>query len=152
MLGYEKRKRRCSPISIRFASIARIRGPRVSSFARWCVVPWRETPKDLLNTWFLHHSFYLKPRGRHLQIAETLCRRIGGALQRQYKFRVFLAQCPNKPLSLLWKRDTVSSLSKGKRRNGVGRPSPSADGEIPPAPDGAQKSTALRRCFVLPFS
>ena len=59
-------------------------------------------------------------RSRHRQVPETLRRR-SRHVERTVQFASIGAQCRNKPLSLLWKRETVSSLSKGKRRNGVGR-------------------------------
>ena len=59
-------------------------------------------------------------RSRHRQVLEILRRR-SRHIERTVQFASFGAQCCNKPLSLLWKRETVSSLSKGKRRNGVGR-------------------------------
>ena len=62
-------------------------------------------------------------RSRHRQVLET-SRRRSRHIERTVQFASFGAQCRSKPLSLLWKRETVSSLSKGKRRNGVGRPSP----------------------------
>ena len=45
-------------------------------------------------------------------------------IERTVQFASFGAQCTNKPLSLLGKSETAFSLSKGKRRNGVDRPSP----------------------------
>ena len=59
-----------------------------------------------------------------------------GTLSGQFRLRVLGHNVAAKPLSLLWKRETVSSLSKGKRRNGVGRL---------PAPAGAEYSFRRRR-------